>query len=130
MTPCRKATSSAVASVLLAGQFAGCSFLFLDAPPRPASASATAPDCHVASAAPSADLTLFGIGVIATMLTTVGLSDDLFDSGGDRMTRNEAIGLTIAASAVTAHGFSGVWGMHQVRRCRRLHGLPPDEDAP
>ena len=114
-----------IAAAIVATQLAACSVLFIDAPPRPA--PMPPPDCHIESAAPAADLTMFALTFVTSMIAMIGFSTEAFNDRKDPMTRNEALLVTAGATGAATFGFSGVWGLNQVSRCRRIHGLPRPE---
>jgi hypothetical protein len=102
-----------VKALVLVGLLAlqpGCSWAFLEPAPRPIPRDRP-PACESESNLPSVDL---GAAAGLSMLTLVAI---LGASLGDRDPRL-AWALAGSGGAVGLFGLSGVWGVHQVKRCR------------
>ncbi len=96
----------------------GCSWIFVDAPPRHPPPS-VAVECDREHKAVAADLAGFGgllvLGLLSTALAGLGDLD-----------RTGAFVLGGMAAGAGVFGTSGYYGMHQLRRCHSLNNLAID----
>src|SRR5688500_4743569 len=94
----------------------GCSWMFVDAPPRPATA-ADAPRCTRDDGTAMIDMVLFSAILLGGMLIGAAAA------AGDDLDGEEAAWLSGSMLAGGgAFGLSGAYGMHHVKRCKRLNG--------
>lgn len=111
-------TARLVAGVLISCFSAGCSYIFVDAPPPQARRSARL-ECTTSRLAPGFDVLFAGLQGVRTG-AAIGASDSTYENAP--LNRGADVGIGIALLAL--HASSAVWGFSKTATCRDLKADP------